>query len=556
MDFKTKVVDGKEIKYFTNDNGANIELVKIEPNEFGDWWGYSTIAVFINIYNDDFTKKVSFYVDNFDTGISGESWYDVENDKCERTPDTLKILKNFYEIKDSDISAICALCGNADKNVVTEIFEDYEDGDDGEAEDFVKDLTDEFSSNIIDFNDFKPQIIGVLSNFYKSKRTAISDLIEVFPDVRKSDIKETFETYEDDEEEDLEVTTEHVVNALLEKQIITEKDAWERTLDYYGVDDYYDAWANEKEFLNCFGKYNEEYDTNVNLLFDSMLNDDEVKKFCWCGHSNKLGGVCDFEVIPNEDIDYEWEGTYKDKKCRYVDVPVNVSLNRSGSERKVVKTMSIDTMFIDQYLMKLAPNNEDFKKYRIFVGEWVTTLWGCAIKGRLIGDYCVRGSDLPDWEGEPTFSLLRYWELTDVKEISLRDKEYTLFYSGERCWVIDREEYEKQIDFYPLFFVDVQEFPNEEIDIDGTISFPDGRVETISFSTEVTAVENNIIKHYYNQEEDMDYFPETLLAKLVNQLKLAYLDSVKNKQDAIKSVDELDAMGCKYSFPDIDGESE
>lgn len=43
MDFKTKVIDGKEIRYFTNEKGANIELVKVEPNDFSWSFLYCTI---------------------------------------------------------------------------------------------------------------------------------------------------------------------------------------------------------------------------------------------------------------------------------------------------------------------------------------------------------------------------------------------------------------------------------------------------------------------------------------------------------------------------------
>ena len=143
MDFKTRIVDGREIKYFTNNKGANIELVKIEPNEFGDWWAYSTIDVYINIYNEDFTKFVSFCVENFITGITGESW--------------------------------------------------YEDEDDDEAD--------------------EP----------------------------------------------------------------TEEDAWDRTLDFFGVDDYYDTWENENEFWNSFDKYNQFLEDYPNAMFDAMIDIEKIK---------------------------------------------------------------------------------------------------------------------------------------------------------------------------------------------------------------------------------------------------------------------------------------
>ena len=164
----TKVIDGKKIRYFVNENGANIEIVKVEPNSFGDWWAYSTIDVYINIYNDDFSRQASFYVEGFNTGVTGESWFDDE---------------------------------------------------------------------------------------------------------------------EDDEDD------------------VTEENAWERTLDYFSPNDPYDTWLNETDFLNSFNKYNEDLDEEPELMFDSMINDDELKRWCSTRFSEEDRAVFDFEIIkPEEDF--------------------------------------------------------------------------------------------------------------------------------------------------------------------------------------------------------------------------------------------------------------
>lgn len=76
----SKTIDGKEIHYFVNDKGANIEVVKIEPNTFSWCVVYCTVDLYINIYNDDFTRKVSFMVENLSTGIEGESWFEDEEE--------------------------------------------------------------------------------------------------------------------------------------------------------------------------------------------------------------------------------------------------------------------------------------------------------------------------------------------------------------------------------------------------------------------------------------------------------------------------------------------
>ena len=92
----TKIIDGKEIHYFINDNGAIIEVEKIEPNTFSWMVVYCTVDLYINIYNDDFTRKVSFLVENFSTGIEGESWYEDEEEWLEYERLYFFNIHNYY----------------------------------------------------------------------------------------------------------------------------------------------------------------------------------------------------------------------------------------------------------------------------------------------------------------------------------------------------------------------------------------------------------------------------------------------------------------------------
>ena len=428
MNFKTIVAGGKEIQYFVNDNGANIELVKIEPNQFYWWNFYCTIDLYINIYNDDFTKKVSFRVVNFSTGIEGGSWFEEADEEDE----------NYREP--------------------------------------------------------------------------------------------------------------------------TEEAAWAETLAYFAVDDPYEALEHKKELWNSFDKYMELLEESPLAMYHAMINDEMVKKCCSCGHLDNEGGVFDFTVItPKHEEVYDWEGCYKDNEDRYVEIPVKIGLNSSGTERKIVKMLSIDTLFLDEYLEKSGPNEilnmdekTDYNELNVFMGEWLTTLWGCAKKGKLIGDYCLGGYDLPDWEGESTLGLLGFWKLTDIKRLKIKDREYTVFYSGAKYWVIDDEKADTEEDFYPLFFTDAKDCPNVIASIEGKINFPDNSEESIEFSVELSAIENNIIEHYYKYAEKWEYFPEDLYHKLVNHLQTAYLAQVKGRPNAIQSLDELNALECRYSFPKME----
>ena len=158
----TKIVDGKEIHYFVNENGAIIEVESIEPNTFCWTVVYCTVDLYINIYNDDFTRKVSFMVENFSTGIEGDSWY------------------------------------------------------------------------------------------------------------------------EDEEEDDYEAT---------------EEDSWDKTLDYLSLDDPYDAWEGFKDFWNSFKKYDEDCDDDTELMLASMIDDEELKKWCSTRFSREDRAVFDFEIF-------------------------------------------------------------------------------------------------------------------------------------------------------------------------------------------------------------------------------------------------------------------
>jgi hypothetical protein len=421
----TKIVDGKEIHYFVNDKGANIEVEKIEPNTFSWMVVYCTVDLYINIYNDDFTRKISFMVENFSTGIEGESW-----------------------------------------------FED-----------------------------------------------------------------------EDEEDEDYEPT---------------EEDSWAQTLDYLSLDDPYDAWEGFKDFWNTFKKYDEDCDDDTELMLASMIDDEKLKKWCSSRFSREDRAVFDFEIFKPE-VDYDWEGEYKDEKERYVERPVFVSLNNLGTERRALRNILIDNYFVDECLEKTSyyrflKNNKDadYEKLNIFVGEWLVDLWGCAGQGRLIGDYCLGGWESPEWEGDNTVHLLRFWKLTGVKHIEANKKSYTVFYSGQRCWKIDDDLANREKDFYPMFFSYVGDLPNVEEMIDGRVCIQGEGSVDITFPIELTAIESRIVEYYYKHKEDMEYLPKELYSKLISHLQKAYLDSVKDNPNAVKSVEELDALGCRYYFTDME----
>ena len=421
----TKIIDGNEIHYFVNDKGANIEVVKIEPNTFSWMVVYCTVDLYINIYNDDFTRKVSFMVENFSTGIEGESW-----------------------------------------------FEDEEEEDE----------------------DYEP----------------------------------------------------------------TEEDSWAQTLDYLSLDDPYDAWEGFKDFWNTFKKYDEDCDDDTELMLASMIDDEKLKKWCSTRFSREDRAVFDFEIFKPE-VDYDWEGEYKDEKERYVERPVFVSLNKLGTERRALRNILIDYYFVDECLEKTSyyrflKNNKDadYEKLNIFVGEWLVDLWGCAGQGRLIGDYCLGGWESPEWEGDNTVHLLRFWKLTDVKHIEANKKSYTVFYSGQRCWKIDDDLANREKDFYPMFFSYVGDLPNVEEMIDGRVCISGEGSVDITFPIELTAIESRIVEYYYKHKEDMEYLPKELYSKLISHLQKAYLDSVKDNPNAVKSVEELDALGCRYYFTDME----
>ena len=314
----------------------------------------------------------------------------------------------------------------------------------------------------------------------------------------------------------------------------TEEDSWAQTLDYLSLDDPYDAWEGFKDFWNSFNKYNEELDEESELMFDSMINDDELKRWCSTRFSEEDSAVFDFEIIKPE-VDYDWEGEYKDEKERYVERPVFVSLNNLGTERKALRNILIDNYFVDECLEKTSyyrflNNNKDadFEKLNIFVGEWLVDLWGCAIAGRLIGNYCQGGYDLPDWEGDNTVHLLRFWKLTDVHHKEFNKRSYTAFYSGQRCWMIDDNLANREDDFYPMVFSYVGDLPSVKEEMVGKVSIPGKEVpDSIHFSIELTAIEYRIVDHYYQHNGDMEYLPQELYSKLVRHLQQAYLDYVK-----------------------------
>ena len=74
-----KEVDGKEIYFYVNDNGAIIEIVDVRPNTFEDGFYFETgctVDIDINVYNDDFSIKKSFFLKDVDTKESCWDWFD------------------------------------------------------------------------------------------------------------------------------------------------------------------------------------------------------------------------------------------------------------------------------------------------------------------------------------------------------------------------------------------------------------------------------------------------------------------------------------------------
>ena len=572
----TKIIDGKEIHYFVNDKGAIIEVVKIEPNRFNWTVAYCTIDLYINIYNDDFTRKVSFMVENFSTGIEGESWfegdeYEDEERKKELIPQISGLLTEFFNCKERTIFSISSLFKENDQEEVVKLLQAYEDDTDPDIDDVAEEFIADLSGDVEDVED-NPELTEKLSkhlgDFFNCKKKTIADICALVGASKKK-IIEDFELYEDDAETEEELDIKYIARVIADDMPSqfpdpTEEDSWAQTLDYFSLDDPYDAWEGFKDFWDTFGKYNEELDEEPDVLFDSMINDEELKKWCSTRFSGEDSVVCDFEIIKpkEEEIDYEWEGEYKDE--RLVERPVFIALNKSGIERKVVKNILIDNSFIDEYLQKTSYNRflgdheeADIEGINIFVGEWLVNLWGCARKGRLIGEYCLGGYDLPDWEGETTAGLLRFWKLTGVKHIEYNRRSCTAFYSGQRCWLIDDDLADREEDFYPMVFSYVGDLPNVVEEIVGKVCIP-GEEESgpIPFTVELTAIESRIINHYYEYVTSIDILPEELYTKLVSHLQQAYLDFVKDKPGAIKSVDELNELDCCYIFPEMEDEDD
>ena len=431
---------------------------------------------------------------------------------------------------------------------------------------FRWDFPDE--ANVGDNTELIEQLSRHLGDFFNCKKKTIADLCTIVGASKKV-IIEDLETYEDDAETEEELDINHIARVIADDMPSqfpepTEEDSWAQTLDYLSLDDPYDAWEGFMDFWNSFNKYNEELDEEPELMFDSMINDEELKGWCSTRFSGEDRAVFDFEIIKpkEEEIDYEWEGEYKDE--RLVERPVFIALNKSGIERKVVKNILIDNSFIDECLEKTSYNRflrdheeADIERLNIFVGEWLVNLWGCARKGRLIGDYCLGGYDLPDWEGESTGSLLRFWKLTGVKHIEHNKRSCTAFYSGQRYWLIDDDLADAEEDFYPMVFTYVGDLPNVVEEIVGKVCIPGGEEsESISFPIELTAIESKIINHYYEYVANINRLPEELSKKLVSHLQKAYLDHVKDKPGAIKSVDELNELDCSYHFPEMEEEDD
>ena len=62
-----------EIHTFKNKRGANIEIGEFRPNTYYDYAG-CTIDIHITVYSDDFKRKFSFWLMDYDTGWDGEGF--------------------------------------------------------------------------------------------------------------------------------------------------------------------------------------------------------------------------------------------------------------------------------------------------------------------------------------------------------------------------------------------------------------------------------------------------------------------------------------------------
>ena len=70
-----------------NKRGANLAIGEVLPNTYNDYSG-CTMDVEIIVYSDDFKRSFSFWLENIDTGYSGESWMDGYcDDELETNPD-------------------------------------------------------------------------------------------------------------------------------------------------------------------------------------------------------------------------------------------------------------------------------------------------------------------------------------------------------------------------------------------------------------------------------------------------------------------------------------
>ena len=65
----------EKIENVKNERGANLAIGEVRPNTYNDYSG-CTMDVEIIVYSDDFKRSISFWLEDIDTGYSGESWMD------------------------------------------------------------------------------------------------------------------------------------------------------------------------------------------------------------------------------------------------------------------------------------------------------------------------------------------------------------------------------------------------------------------------------------------------------------------------------------------------
>ena len=138
-----KEINGKEIYYYVNDNGAIIEIVDVRPNTFEDGFYYQTgctVDIDINVYNGDFSKKKSLFLEDVDTGQSCWDWFDGYWEGVKECVLQWEDDKGNYDGPEEDRELYLALKRCEDEGL--DFFEEYNWEDFRTEQDFIDDCWD------------------------------------------------------------------------------------------------------------------------------------------------------------------------------------------------------------------------------------------------------------------------------------------------------------------------------------------------------------------------------------------------------------------------------